>query len=143
MIVKMLTHVHMLVYTLWYSALFEKMKCMFSIAPVGNLEKSRECSSLRNTHRTLAVEASDAEAMHPVCCGAHWMQGDSCSCVRCYLTSAEVFVWKHRTLRERPVVCIRWPARFADLSVFKTGVHRTRPMPTCSGSGALQVTVRL
>lgn len=25
------------------SALFEKMKCIFSIAPVGNLEKSREC----------------------------------------------------------------------------------------------------
>jgi hypothetical protein len=70
MIVKMLTHLHMLVYTLWYSALFEKMKCMFSIAPVGNLEKSRECSSLRNTHRTLAVEAPDAEAVRPVCCGA-------------------------------------------------------------------------
>ena len=36
------------------SALFEKMKCIFSIAPVGKLEKSRECFSLRNTHRTLA-----------------------------------------------------------------------------------------
>jgi len=64
MIVKMLTHVHMLVYTLWCwhtlrrrwslegrerlgsslppaelarrdSALFEKMKCIFSIAPMG------------------------------------------------------------------------------------------------------------
>jgi len=52
MIVKMLTHVHMLVYTLWcwhtlrrrwslkgrermVSALFEKMKCIFSIASVG------------------------------------------------------------------------------------------------------------
>ena len=30
------------------------MKCIFSIAPVGNLEKSRECFLLRNTHRTLA-----------------------------------------------------------------------------------------
>jgi len=79
----MLTHVHMLVYTLWCwhtlrkmwslkgrermgsslppvelarrgSALFEKIKCIFSIAPVGKLEKSRECFSLRNTHRTLA-----------------------------------------------------------------------------------------
>ena len=77
MIVKMLTHVHKLVYTLWCwhtlrrrwsfkgkermgsslppaelarrdSALFEKMKCIFSIAPVGNfLEKSWECFSLR------------------------------------------------------------------------------------------------
>ena len=32
------------------SALFEKMKCIFSIAPMGNLEKSRK----RNTHQTLA-----------------------------------------------------------------------------------------
>ena len=52
------------------SALFEKMKCIFSIAPVGNLEKSRECSSHRNTHRTLAAEAPDAEVVRPVCCGA-------------------------------------------------------------------------
>ena len=83
MIVKMLKHVHLLVHTLWCwhtlrrkwslkgrervgsslppaelarrdSALFEKMKCIFSFASVGNLEKSRECFSLRNTHRTLA-----------------------------------------------------------------------------------------
>ena len=69
MIMKMLTHVHMLVYTLWRwhtlrrrwslkgreglgsslpptelarqdLELFEKMKCIFSIAPVGKLEKS-------------------------------------------------------------------------------------------------------
>jgi len=76
MIVKMLTHVHMLVHTLWcwhtlrrrlrleglredwvsahfvVSALFEKMKCIFSIAPVENLEKSQECFLLRNTYRT-------------------------------------------------------------------------------------------
>jgi len=49
---------------------FEKMKCIFSIAPVGILEKSWECSSLRNTHRTLAVEAPDTEDSRPVCCGA-------------------------------------------------------------------------
>ena len=49
---------------------FEKMKCIFSIAPVGILEKSWECYSLRNTHRTLAVEAPNAEALRPVCCGA-------------------------------------------------------------------------
>ena len=52
------------------SALFEKMKCIFSITSVENLEKSRECSSLRNTHRTLAVEAPDAKAVRPVYCGA-------------------------------------------------------------------------
>ena len=43
------------------------MKCIFSIAPVGILEKSWECSLLRNTHRTLAVEAPDAEAVRLVC----------------------------------------------------------------------------
>ena len=88
MFVKMLTHLHMVVYTWWCwhiykgggvprvergvgfslppaelarrdSALFEKMKCIFSIAPVENLEKSRECSLQRNTHRTLAFEAPD------------------------------------------------------------------------------------
>jgi len=79
MIVKMLTQVHMLVYILWCwhtlrrrwslkgkermgLALFDKMKCIFSIAPVGTLDKSRECFSLRNTHRTLASGAPDAES---------------------------------------------------------------------------------
>jgi len=46
------------------------MKCISFFAPVGRLEKSRECSSLRNTHRTLVVEAPDAEVVCPVCCGA-------------------------------------------------------------------------
>jgi len=32
---------------------FEKIKCIFSIALVGNLEKSRECFLVSNTHRTL------------------------------------------------------------------------------------------
>ena len=71
MIVTMLTHVHLLVHTLWCwhtwdSALFEKMKCIFSIAPVGKLEKSWECFSLRNTHRTLVTEAPDAMFVRPV-----------------------------------------------------------------------------
>jgi len=39
---------------------FEKNKCIFSIAPVGNLEKSQECFSPRNTHRTQGAEAPDA-----------------------------------------------------------------------------------
>ena len=42
------------------STLFKKMKCIFSIAPVGVLEKSRECFSVGNTHRTLCAEAPDA-----------------------------------------------------------------------------------
>jgi len=33
---------------------FEKVKCLVYIAPVGSLEKSRECFSLRDTHWTLA-----------------------------------------------------------------------------------------
>ena len=36
-----------------------KIKCIFSIALVGNLENSRECSSQRNTHRTVAIEAPE------------------------------------------------------------------------------------
>jgi len=96
MIVKMLTHVHLLAHTWWCwhtlrrrwslkgreglgsslpsaelarrdSALFEKMKSIFSIAPMGNLEKSRECFSLRNTHRTLVAEAPDAMSVRLVC----------------------------------------------------------------------------
>ena len=58
MFVKMLTHMHMVVYT-GFGA-FEKNKCIFSIAPVGSLEKSRECFSVGNTHRTLCAEAPDA-----------------------------------------------------------------------------------
>ena len=78
--VKMLTHMHKVVYTWWcwhiykgggvprverrvgsagFGA-FEKIKCIFSIAPVGNLEKSRECFSVGNTFRTLSAEAPDA-----------------------------------------------------------------------------------
>ena len=48
------------------SALFEKMKCIFSIAPVESLEKSRECFSVENTHRTLASGAPDAASERPV-----------------------------------------------------------------------------
>ena len=36
------------------------------MTPVGNLEKSRKCISLRNTHRTLASGAPDAESERPV-----------------------------------------------------------------------------
>jgi len=39
---------------------FEKMKCIFSIALVGSLEKSQECFSLRNIHQTQCTEAPDA-----------------------------------------------------------------------------------
>ena len=68
MIVKMLTHLHMLVHTWWCwhtlrrrwslkgregFGVFEKMKCIFSIAPVESLEKSPECFSLKNTHQML------------------------------------------------------------------------------------------
>ena len=62
---------------------FEKIKCIFSIAPVGNLEKSRECFSGRSArrHRTLAfsvrcdvgcsrvhrMHRSESGAQRPVC----------------------------------------------------------------------------
>jgi len=79
MIVKILIHVHLLVHTLWCwhtlrrrwslkgrermgSVLFEKMKCILSIALVGNLEKSREKHS-----SDAGPEASYAVSLHPVC----------------------------------------------------------------------------
>ena len=43
---------------------FEKIKCIFSIAPVGSLEKSREYFS----HRTLVLAAPDAGPERPVWC---------------------------------------------------------------------------
>ena len=41
----------------------EKMKCIFSITPVGSF------GEVVGVHQTLAFEAPDAEAERPVCCG--------------------------------------------------------------------------
>ena len=49
------------------SALFEKMKCIFSIAPEGNLVKSRECFSLRKHSPDAGSEAPDAVYERQVC----------------------------------------------------------------------------
>jgi len=43
-----------------------KRSAYFSIAPVGSLEKSQECVSLRNTHWMLDTEAPDVVSMRPV-----------------------------------------------------------------------------
>ena len=59
---------------------FEKIKCIFSIAPVGILGKSRECFSLRNTHRTQCAEAPDARDRHPVCSQCFALLGLSTGC---------------------------------------------------------------
>jgi len=92
---------------------FEKMKCIFSIAPVRTLEKSRECFSLRNTHRTLVSGAPDAESEHPV----QTVSGP-----------ARARHWTTGTERRpvRPVVRVRCDVRFAELSEFKSGEHRTQ-----------------
>ena len=89
-----LTHLHFGVGTLGGDA-FEKIKCIFSIAPVGNLEKLRECFS----HRTLVLAAPDAGPERPVWC--------------LWLRCAERTGRWHRTLApdagrllfKRPVVC--------------------------------------
>ena len=137
MFVTMLTHLHMVVYTWWcwhiykgggvprvergVFGAFEKIKCMFYIAPVGNLEKSWECFLPRNTHRTLMVAAPDAGPERPVWClwlrcaerteRWHRTLGGYCSSVRWCAMSAsacEVFlISEHRTLRVRPVACVR------------------------------------
>jgi len=100
---------------------FEKIKCIFSFAPVGNLEKLRECFALRNTHRTLVLAAPDAGPECPVWClwlscaerTGRWHRtlGGYCSSVRWCVTSAsaheEFLTGEHRTLRVRPVACVR------------------------------------
>ena len=88
------------------------MKCIFSIALVGKLEKSRECFSLRNTHRTLATEAPDAKSER---------------LVQTVPSPARV---RHRTIGtgrwlERPVVRVRCAGVLATLSAHESGEHRT------------------
>jgi len=115
----MLTHVHLLVYTLWCwdtlrrrwslkgrermgsslppadlarqdSALFKKMKFIFSIAPVGNLEKSRESHrTLARRHRTQCLHVRCAICFKAVRV-RHRTQVKPCWRVRCCLTSAGV-----------------------------------------------------
>jgi len=81
------------------------MKCIFSIAPVGKLDKLRECFSLRNTHRTLASGAPDVESERSV----QTVPGP-----------ARVRHWTTDTGRRpvRPVVCVRCEVRFVELSEF-------------------------
>ena len=97
MIVKMLTHVHMLVYTLWcwhtlrrelkfeglredgflspsrraceagFGAFRENEVHIFLFAPVGNLEKSRECFLTEKHSPDAGLEAPDAVSERPVC----------------------------------------------------------------------------
>ena len=118
------------------------MKCIFSIAPMGILEKSRECFSLRKHSPDAGSEASDAVSERPVC----RLPG-----------SARV---RHRTQAGASGAMSPVSARFANLSGCESGEHRTvrwlasgdpaslrsslRMSPVCcSASGALQVTVRL
>jgi len=96
---------------------FEKILCIFSIAPVGILEKLRGVFLLRNTHWTLVLAAPDAGPERPLWC--LW-----CRCVeytgrtgvstvlsvRCAGVLATLSVHEsgeHRTLRVRPVARVR------------------------------------
>jgi len=91
-------------YTLIPSAgfdVFEKITCIFSIAPMGSLEKSREYFSLRNTHRTQVLAAPDAASARPVRCltlarvsRAHRTRTEHCSLVRWCLTPGSVSDWR-------------------------------------------------
>ena len=69
------------------SALFEKMKCIFSIAPVGKLEKSWECFTERwpLRHRTLSL------------------------CVRCSQCLAQLGLGTGRQARDAGL-CVWWGA---------------------------------
>jgi len=89
MIVKMLTYVHLLVYTLWCwhtlrrrwslkcrermgPALFEKMKCIFFIAPVGNLEKSRTLDA--ESERPVQTVPGPARVRHQTIGTGRWLE---------------------------------------------------------------------
>ena len=65
--------------------ILEKIKCIFSIAPVGNFGEVAGVFSLRNTHRTLAQK-----------------QWTLCLCVRCTSCLAQLGLGTGRRL-ERPV----------------------------------------
>ena len=117
----MLTHMHMVVYTWWCwhfckgggvprverGVAFEKIKCIFSIAPVGNLEKLREC--FLAAPDACWSRASGVVSLAQVC-RAHRTLGGYCSSVRWCVTSAsareEFLTGEHRTLRVRPVACV-------------------------------------
>ena len=165
MIVKMLTHVHMLVYTLWCwhtlrrrwslkgrermgSALLRKLSAYFLLRRWEIWRSRGSVSRWENTHGTLASGASDAASERPV----QTVPGP-----------ARV---RHQTTRTRrrpvrPVVSVRC-AGVLRLSLrmgpVSTGRYRclasgdpqvcgtlcawVRCAPDCSVSGALQVTVR-
>jgi len=116
---------------------FEKMKLIFSIAPVDSLEKLWECFHWKNTHRTLAMEASDTGSAS----GALWKlserfnraserptgerrtQAEHYFRVRCILTSASARSSTSGCERQTPgsvwwgcVGCVRCPCTFAKLS---------------------------
>ena len=99
---------------------FEKNKCIFSIAPVGNLEKSRECFSVgvflsrKHSPDALCGGTGRWPLASGVLSGATECTGRTGESpvlsVRCAgglatLTAHES--GEHRTLRVRPVACVR------------------------------------
>ena len=121
MFVKMLTHVHLLVHTLWCwhtlrrrwslksrefdSALFEKMKCIFSIG--GKFGEVTEVFFAEEHSPDAGLEAPDAVSERPVC----RLPG-----------SARV---RHRTQARASGGLSPVSARFAKLSGCESGEHRT------------------
>ena len=93
----------------------EKIKCIFSIAPVRNLEKSRETGRWCWQHRTLVQSVRCGVSLWLRCAERtgrwHRTLGGYCSSVRWCMTSAsareEFLTGEHRTLRVRPVACVR------------------------------------
>ena len=87
---------------------FEKIKCIFSIAPVENLEKHSPDAGVGSTG--CCSRASDVVSVAQVC-RAHRTLGGYYSSVRWCVTSAsareEFLTCEHQTLRERSVACVR------------------------------------
>ena len=160
----MLTHVHLLVHTLWC---WHTLRRRWSLkgrermgSKLGGIRRfSRKWSAYfllrrwefwrsrgRNTHRALASGAPDAESERPVQTvpgparvrhrTLAWASGGARPVCGRFATLSAHGSGGHRTL---PVLSVRWPCEFAELSAYESGVHRTRPVLTCSASGALQV----
>ena len=132
MFVKMLTHVHKVVYTWWcwhiyrgggvprvergvgFSLPFEKNKCIFSIALEGNLKKSQECFSEKHSPDAGVgsigrwSRASGVLSVAQVCTGRTGVSPVlSVWCAGGLATLSVHGFGEHQTLRVRPVACVR------------------------------------
>jgi len=109
-----------------------KLSAYFLLRRWDFLERSQECFSVGNTHRTLCTEAPDAGLQRPVCCRVQQRAPDAPERVRC-LASGVRAVWRS-SLRMSPMSTgrsgyIRWLAS-GDPASLRSCLHTC---PVCTG----------